>query len=373
MIKSKSVKNKTVKNLRNVAHIKPNKLKTELITKIKNYRQNNHNDNNNNNNNNINNNNAVLEKILVQNKPTLLISNKLDKSTHDTTKNMMLGSNSLDDDDFSQSINFLRELSSKTKKRTIKKEEHNFPISLGNPMQIDNPSQTPHYSCLKNGSLPTYREWKNTTIKKPIAEEPSDFNLVNPNKSHSDFNLVNPNKSLSDFNLVNPNKSHSDFRNNEEPDFNLENPNKSHNDFNLANPNKSHSDFNLANPNKSHNNFNLVNPNNEEEPKNEKLLNHSMSIPRKTTTLKYYLGKRGKKVSVLIKNSETRKKINIEHNLLKQTNITDMKNYLKRHNLLKSGSHAPPEIIKKLYEQSLLGGDIRNSNKNNIIHNYLAE
>ena len=50
-----------------------------------------------------------------------------------------------------------------------------------------------------------------------------------------------------------------------------------------------------------------------------------------------------------------------------------MKKYLKKHHLLKSGSRAPPDIIKKMYEQALLGGDIRNSNKNNIIHNYLAD
>ena len=50
-----------------------------------------------------------------------------------------------------------------------------------------------------------------------------------------------------------------------------------------------------------------------------------------------------------------------------------MKNYLKRHNLLKSGSNAPPDVIKKLYEQSLLSGDVRNTNKKSIVHNYLAE
>ena len=89
--------------------------------------------------------------------------------------------------------------------------------------------------------------------------------------------------------------------------------------------------------------------------------------------LKYYLGKRGRKVSVLVKNSETRKKISMEHKLLREENILAMKNYLKKHNLLKSGTHAPPDIIKKLYEESLLSGDIRNSNKDNLIHNYLAE
>jgi len=64
-------------------------------------------------------------------------------------------------------------------------------------------------------------------------------------------------------------------------------------------------------------------------------------------------------------------KMNIK---LKIKNIViNMKNYLKRHNLLKSGSNAPTDVIKKLYEQSLLTGDVRNTNKNSIVHNYLAE
>ena len=50
-----------------------------------------------------------------------------------------------------------------------------------------------------------------------------------------------------------------------------------------------------------------------------------------------------------------------------------MKNYLKRHNLLKSGSNAPPDIIKKIYEQALLGGDIRNANRKSLVHNYLTD
>tara|TARA_A100001015_G_scaffold248188_1_gene285398 strand:- start:345 stop:497 length:153 start_codon:yes stop_codon:yes gene_type:complete len=50
-----------------------------------------------------------------------------------------------------------------------------------------------------------------------------------------------------------------------------------------------------------------------------------------------------------------------------------MKNYLKRHNLLKSGSSAPPDVIKKIYEQALLSGNIKNVNKNSIIHNYLKK
>ena len=310
MIKSKNVKNKTVKNLKSVAHIKPNKLKTELITKIKNYKQNKHH--------NENHENHSLEQHSLE--QTNLVSNIKKPDNLDTnnssSKNTYNSSSLADDDDFSQSINFLKELSLKTKKKIIKKDENNFPVSLGNSDQNKNLSNNPHYSCLKNGNLPTYREWKNKTLKKSLDESSNNFS-DEPSNNFSD-------------------ESSNNFS--DEPSNNF-------------------SDENIKLPE--------IFSNSEKK--------QSSIIPKKTTTLKYYLGKRGKKVSVLIKNSETRKKIHIEHNLLKQTNISDMKNYLKRHNLLKSGSYAPHEIIKKLYEQSLLGGDIRNSNKNNIIHNYLAE
>jgi len=92
-----------------------------------------------------------------------------------------------------------------------------------------------------------------------------------------------------------------------------------------------------------------------------------------TKMVKYKLGKQGKKIAVLIKDSKTRKKISNECNQIKKTDILIMKQYLRRHNLLKAGSSAPNDIIKKLYEQSLLAGDVRNNNSENILHNYAAQ
>ena len=87
-----------------------------------------------------------------------------------------------------------------------------------------------------------------------------------------------------------------------------------------------------------------------------------------------FAGKRGRTVQVLIKNSDTRRKIKAEHNqLIKQSKLYEMKKYLKNHNLLKSGSYAPPEVIKKMFEQAILSGDINNINNNNAIHNFLNE
>lgn len=104
---------------------------------------------------------------------------------------------------------------------------------------------------------------------------------------------------------------------------------------------------------------------------NMKERKHYKNIKRITRTVKYNLGKSGGKVSVLIKNNNTRKKIQHEHALLRQKSIIEIKNYLRDKNLLKSGSNAPNDVLRQMYEQSILSGDINNLGKNTLIHNFL--
>ena len=93
-------------------------------------------------------------------------------------------------------------------------------------------------------------------------------------------------------------------------------------------------------------------------------------IKKQIKTIKYKLGKIGDKVSVLIKNNETRKKIKRECGILKQTSIKDIKDYLRKQNLLKIGSIAPNDVLRKMYEQSILSGEINNKNGDTLIHNF---
>ena len=93
-------------------------------------------------------------------------------------------------------------------------------------------------------------------------------------------------------------------------------------------------------------------------------------IRRRTRTIKYKLGKNEKKVSVLIKNHNTRKLVKHEQGLLKQKSIMEVKNYLREKNLLKSGSGAPNDVLRQTYEQSILAGDIYNKGEGTLIHNY---
>jgi hypothetical protein len=92
---------------------------------------------------------------------------------------------------------------------------------------------------------------------------------------------------------------------------------------------------------------------------------------RVTRTLKYKLGKhKNGKISVLIKNAHTRRKVQTETALLKQKSILDIKNYLRGNNLLKVGSEAPNDVLRQMYEQSILAGQIENKAGDVLMHNY---
>ena len=265
-------KNKTFKN-RSTNDIKPKLLKKDLLARIKTHRTNRQHNLEQVNNGNDNENNKPIYKFdsSTQNRNDNMIKNtetvhpKITLKNETTVKQKIMES----DDDFMQSINFLKSLSNK--KNNSIKNPNDYPLEKTDNNTLGN--QSPNYGC-----LPTFREYHNKTIKKSDDE-----------------------------------------------------------------------------------NINTIN------------LSSNLSSNKKTVCFKYNLGKKHKVVSVLIKNNNTRKKISSEHQKLKETKLNDMKNYLKRHNLLKSGSNAPSDVIKKMYEQSLLSGDIRNINKKSIVHNYLAE
>ena len=84
----------------------------------------------------------------------------------------------------------------------------------------------------------------------------------------------------------------------------------------------------------------------------------------------FILGKKNKSVTVLIKNNKTRR-YNEESKInLKKTSLTTLKNHLKKHNLIKFGTTAPSELLREMYENSKLCGEISNDNATNIVHNF---
>lgn len=112
-------------------------------------------------------------------------------------------------------------------------------------------------------------------------------------------------------------------------------------------------------------------------------LNNNSIIPNRSKTLRkmkqlttttkrfIHLGKKNGKVGVLIKNQKTRKKILKDTNTLKKRPLSKIKEYLRKHNLIKIGSTAPEHIIRSIYENSFLSGDVYNKNIDTLLHNYL--
>ena len=96
---------------------------------------------------------------------------------------------------------------------------------------------------------------------------------------------------------------------------------------------------------------------------------------KKTIKRTYTLGKSKihKKVGVLIKDKNTRKRVLNAQRDIKRHGINDIKQYLRTHGLIKTGSSAPNDIIRKIYESAMLSGEVTNQDKDILLQNFLKE
>jgi len=222
------------------------------------------------------------------------------------------------------------------------------PVILARPYNIDN---TVPYGCLKGGVKPSYKDW-NRTQKNMIVTDPKLSVVINSNMTERE-------------NRLNKLKSKIKEKNNI---VGVENTTT----LGSVTPKIENNAVNVTNNTNNTNNINNVSTTpvitGGQETPNKQIL-------KRTIRKKYTLGKtkNNRSVGILIKDRNTRKQVLTAQRELKKKSINDIKTYLKDHNLIKVGSNAPNDVIRKMYEASMLAGEITNSNSDTLLHNLLKD
>ena len=254
------------------------------------------------------------------------------------------------------------------------------------------PNEVP-YGILKNGSKPTYREYNKTqrafevnspkqaliienkqTIIGSISNE-REKRMNNLKEKLLQKKMEKENKQIHT-QLIHEQNNNNNNNNNTIPVINIQteiNSNSNTNQNPIINP--------IINPN-INTNQNIVSFSNDVS--QEPFINQEPTavvykpvkkLLKRTIKRNYTLGKSKIKrtVGVLLKDRATRKKVLDAHREIKKHNINDIKQYLREHNLIKVGSNATNDVLKKMYETSMLAGEITNINKEAMLHNFMKD
>ena len=238
------------------------------------------------------------------------------------------------------------------------------------------PGEQVPYGCLKGGSKPTYRTWNATRKNYDSIQTvtlPAQFSTPAPAPiSNPPISISFPQESLEvtererklELLKMKMKKQQDDEREREK---------LTQNDASIGQP--------LFEPIKlAPIDTSILNPKIEVSNELKEKLEEYAGPPKKkyikkTIRRKYTLGKSKmyNTVSILLKDNHTRKNVINAQKELKRTSIGDVKNYLKMHGLIKVGSNAPNDVLRKTYESAMLAGDVINKNKETLLHNFLND
>jgi hypothetical protein len=191
------------------------------------------------------------------------------------------------------------------------------PIQLRSPSGM--PTQAPPYSSMKNGSKPTFRYWRNQTQKNtpppPSLGQSLGQSLMQPRPAPVWTSAPRPQVDTIEFYKER-----------------------------------------------------------EQQRKERRVRPRAPPKQKRTLTRTFFLGKSKHypRVGVLVSNKTIRKETSQKIQKLRQTPIEEVRRTLIRKGLIKVGSPAPNDVLRKMYESmSLLCGELNNHNPETLLYNYL--
>jgi hypothetical protein len=200
-------------------------------------------------------------------------------------------------------------------------------------------TNVPKYGCLKNGALPTYRNYMNQTRKN--VSDPVIHIGGNTNPSKQEQTQINlPIQQAAQSLTIGGAKSE-------------------------------------AVEQRINDSINRVKQMNQTALKLQELkkqMRPKKMKRKKTKRRTYKIGKSKvlPKVSVLVSNKTIRNNISTKKQLLKQVPLQDIKSYLMKRGFIKVGSTAPSDVLRKMYESAIMiCGEVQNHNPDNLLYNYL--
>jgi len=299
--------------------------------------------------------------------------NKLKEHQRNKTKekeknNQMSGLNENVDDELEKSIDYLNDIVKKRKEKKEKRKNKTKTLKKRRDHETINPPSTspqikietsvvnkenislkqPKFGCLKGGKLPTLRQY-NKTLKN--RDEPKNENR--PPVAFNDTPVYNETFDERQKNFSKIKVNYNNIQNKVPTATILPS-------IPIITPPPIPIIESVAPPPIPSETENI-------KKKKKKKKKHKL----KTIKRKITLGKKHGMVGVLIKNRKTRKNIKKEVTNLEKKSMTNIKRYLRKHNLIKIGTPAPDDILRNIYEDSFLSGDIYNKNPDTLLHNFM--
>jgi hypothetical protein len=226
------------------------------------------------------------------------------------------------------------------------------------------------YGCLKGGVKPTYKTWNKTQRQQPSVEQPSL--IINTSSLGGSSNTTLRETKMKELKEKMRRKQQSlEFAQpppTPKPQPVPQQPAEAERtmDIQIASLVQEAPAIIMAQPTLANENDTLITQN---------VQTSGSKRIKKTIKRTYTLGKSKihKRVGILIKDKNTRKRVLNAQRDIKRHGINDIKQYLRTHGLIKTGSSAPNDIVRKIYESAMLSGEVTNQDKDILLQNFLKE